>query len=132
LKSIQQSLNNWAKTLKKNTFALYLASKDPRVPSLAKILIAVIVAYALSPIDLIPDFIPVIGYLDDMLLLPLGIWLTIKLIPENIWLECQQSAQQQVFTLPKNRRAAIIIVIIWILAIIVFGFWLQSLVATIA
>ena len=80
----------WAYSLKKNTYALYLASKDPRVPTLAKIVIGVVVAYALSPIDLIPDFIPVIGYLDDLLLLPLGIWLAIRLMPQIVWKECQE------------------------------------------
>lgn len=127
MKSLQQSSKNWAKALKKNTYALYLASKDPRVPLLPKILIALVVAYALSPIDLIPDFIPIIGYLDDLLLLPLGIWLAIKLIPDTIWAECQLSAQKQALNLPRSRRAAIIIVIIWIVSVAGFSFWIQSL-----
>lgn len=131
MKSLQRRLQNWAKALKKNTYALYLASKDPRVPLLPKILIASVVAYALSPIDLIPDFIPIIGYLDDLLLLPLGIWLAIKLIPDSVWAECQRSAQQHVPALPQNRYAVIIIVGIWLVAIVGFGFWLQSLMDTI-
>jgi len=127
LKSLQQSLKTWSKALKKNTYALYLASKDPRVPLLPKILIATVVAYALSPIDLIPDFIPVIGYLDDMLLLPVGIWLAIRLIPDEVWKECQHSAQERMLTLPKSRHAAIFIVVIWLLALAGFGLWLWPL-----
>lgn len=128
MKSLQQGLNKWARTLKKNTYALYLASKDPKVPLLAKILIGIVVAYALSPIDLIPDFIPVIGYLDDLLLLPIGIWLAIKMMPDEVWAECQHKAQQQTLKLPKNRRAAFIIVIIWLTAIVGFGLWFQTLI----
>ena len=119
-------LEKWASALKKNTYALYLASRDRRVPLLAKIIIGVVVAYALSPIDLIPDFIPVIGYIDDLLLLPLGIWLAIKLIPKDIWLECQALAHKQVLELPRNRLAAAIIVLIWLLAIIASSVWVLS------
>lgn len=120
-------MKKWASAVKKNTYALYLASRDHRVPLLAKILIGVVVAYALSPIDLIPDFIPVIGYLDDLLVLPLGIWLAIKLIPKDIWQECLVLAQKQVIELPRNRRAAAIIVLIWLLAIVASTVWVLSL-----
>lgn len=118
------SLKNRAAELKKNTFALYLASKDPRVPLLAKMLIVIVVAYALSPIDLIPDFIPVIGYLDDMLLLPVGIWLAIRLIPEETWLSCQAAAKKQIADLPRNRQAALVIILIWLLLVLVIMLWL--------
>jgi uncharacterized membrane protein YkvA (DUF1232 family) len=118
---------DWASALKKNTYALYLASGDPRVPLLAKLVIGVVVAYALSPIDLIPDFIPVIGYVDDVIVLPVGIWLAIRLIPENIWQECQALAQEQVFELPHNRRAGAIIVCICLFAIVGFIAWAWSL-----
>ena len=131
LKSLHQSVNTWAQILKQNTYALYLAYKEPRVPLLAKMLIGIVVAYALSPIDLIPDFIPLIGYLDDLLLLPIGVWLAIKLIPDTVWAECQRSVQQQDLKLPKNRGAAIVIVIIWLMAIIGFGLWVRSLLGTI-
>lgn len=103
----------WAAALKQNTYALYLASRDQRVPWLAKVLIAVVVAYALSPIDLIPDFIPVLGYLDDLLLLPIGIWLAIRLIPQDVWRECQQQAEETFAALPKSRRAAVVVMVIW-------------------
>ncbi|MFX0203845.1 MAG: YkvA family protein [Candidatus Hodarchaeota archaeon] len=118
----------WASVLKKNTYALYLASRDPRVPLLAKIIIAVVVAYALSPIDLIPDFIPVIGCIDDLLLLPIGIWLVIRLIPQDVWPECHALAQEQA-EMPRNHRAAVIIMIIWFLAIVGCVVWVGSLVS---
>lgn len=122
------ALKQWASSLKKNTYALYLASRDPRVPALTKIIIGLVVAYALSPIDLIPDFIPIIGYLDDLLLLPLGIWLAIRLIPLPVWKECQALAAKQTLTMPRNRQAAIVIIIIWALAIAVFMFWVWQFV----
>jgi len=118
----------WASALKKNTYALYLASKDPRVPTLAKIIVGLVVAYALSPIDLIPDFIPVIGYLDDLLLLPLGIWLAIRLIPGSVWEECQLLAAERTLDMPRNRQAAIVIIILWVLAITGFTFWVWQFV----
>ena len=111
------------RSLKKNTYALYLASRDPRVPWPAKAVIALVVAYALSPIDFIPDFIPLIGYLDDLLLLPIGIWLAIRMIPTAVWQECQQAAQQAVIELPKNWRAGAVILFIWLLLIAAFLFW---------
>ncbi len=121
----------WASALKRNTYALFLAARDPRVPVLAKIFIGLVVAYALSPIDLIPDFIPIIGYLDDLILLPLGIWLCIRLIPQEVWLECQALAVKQMSKLPRSRRAAAVIVIIWILAIVGFILWLGPFVSEI-
>ena len=119
----------WADSLKMNTYALYLASKNARVPLCAKIIIGLVVAYALSPIDLIPDFIPVIGYLDDLLLLPLGIWLAIRLIPRDVWKECQASAAERASDMPHNRQAAVVIIIIWLLAIAGFTFWVWQLVS---
>ncbi|WP_126452495.1 YkvA family protein [Sulfuriflexus mobilis] len=114
--------------LKKNTYALYLASQDTRVPILAKVLIGLVVAYALSPIDLIPDFIPVIGYLDDLILLPLGILLAIRFIPREVWRECQAVAAAKICDMPHSRRAAVIIIIIWVLAISGFIFWLWGVI----
>lgn len=125
------SLKKWAAALKKNTYALYLAAKDSRVSLLAKMIIALVVAYALSPIDLIPDFIPLIGYLDDLILLPFGIWLAIRLIPKKVWHECQALAQQQLAALPLNRKAAFVIVFIWVLAITAFMFWFWPYIAEI-
>jgi len=113
----------WAASLKNNIYALYLASRDDRVPIPAKIIIGLVVAYAVSPIDLIPDFIPFIGYLDDLLLLPLGIWLAIRFVPQEVWQECQALAVKRVAEMPRNYLAAAVIVIIWLLAIAGFMLW---------
>jgi uncharacterized membrane protein YkvA (DUF1232 family) len=118
----------WASSLKKNTYALYLASKNPRVPIFAKIIIVVVVAYTLSPIDLIPDFIPIIGYLDDLLVLPLGIWIAIRLIPQEVWKECQTLAEREIMNMPKNYRAAIVIIAIWVIAISGFIYFVLQIV----
>ena len=103
------------RALKSETYALYLAAKDPRTPWYAKALILFVVAHTLSPIDLIPDFIPVLGYLDDLIIAPLGIAIAIKLIPPDVLSECRERAQE-LFTedQPPNRWAAIVIVTIWL------------------
>lgn len=110
--------------LKQNTYALWLASKDPRVPWLARIIIVVAVAYAISPIDLIPDFIPILGYLDDLLLLPLAIYLAIRLIPPDVWQHYQQQASQQIENPRLAIKAALVIVVLWIVAVGMLGSWL--------
>ena len=116
----------WVSVLKQDTYALYLASRDRRVPWAAKIVLIVVVAYALSPIDLIPDFIPVLGYLDDMILFPLGIALAIKLIPDEVWEECKAEARTRLNSnLPHSRVAAIVIVMVWLatLCLVVWLVW---------
>lgn len=118
-----ETWKTWAKSLKNNTYALYLASRDLRVPILAKVIIGLVVAYAVSPIDLIPDFIPVIGYLDDLVLLPLGIWLAIHLIPKEVWKECQILAAERMSEMPRCHRATVVIIIIWFIAIVVCLLW---------
>ncbi len=109
-----------AKQLRNEIVALYLASKHPRTPWYAKVLAALVLSYALSPIDLIPDFIPVVGYLDDFIIVPAGIALLIKIIPRDVLEECRAKAQSNLLTgRSKNWIAAIIIVLIWLLAIYV-------------
>ncbi|XZN88970.1 MAG: YkvA family protein [Microcoleus sp.] len=109
-----QSLKQLARKLKKETYAIYLASIDPRVPWYARMLAGVTVAYAFSPIDLIPDFIPIFGYLDDLIIVPLGIWLVIKMIPPQVLAECREQAATQIKReKPINRAAAVVIVAIW-------------------
>ena len=106
---------NRVAALKQDTYALYLAARDPRVPLAAKLVVVFVVAYALSPIDLIPDLIPVLGYLDDMLLLPMGIALAIKLMPRDVWDECKNQARARLVSeLPRNRTAAVVIATVWI------------------
>jgi len=107
--------------LKREIHALYLAARDPRTPWYAKLLIAGVVAYALSPIDLIPDFIPVLGYLDDLLLLPLGIYLALKLIPTPVLADARLKASLSREALPKNLYAAMLIALIWLAVAIFIG-----------
>jgi uncharacterized membrane protein YkvA (DUF1232 family) len=102
--------------LKAETYALYLAYRDPRVPWYAKALTAIVVGYAFSPIDLIPDFVPVLGYLDDLFLVPVGIWLVLKLIPKEVMAEARERAQVVMAQgKPVNRAAMVVIVTIWLL-----------------
>jgi uncharacterized membrane protein YkvA (DUF1232 family) len=107
-----------SKQLKTRIVALYSASKHSRTPWYAKVLAALIIGYALSPIDLIPDFIPVVGYLDDLIIVPAGIALLIKIIPGDILEECRAKAQSDLLNRKsKNWVAGVIIVLIWLLAI---------------
>jgi uncharacterized membrane protein YkvA (DUF1232 family) len=111
-----------ARGLKHNLYALYLSYKDPRTPVPAKIVIGLVLAYALSPIDLIPDFIPVLGYLDDLIILPLGIWLALKLIPREVFRENREKAEAMSSQPSRNYVMAVIIVLIWLLiAYKIFG-----------
>lgn len=110
-----EELKQRARYLKAETFALYLAARDPRTPWYAKLAVAGIVAYAFSPIDLIPDFVPVLGYLDDLVLIPAGIALAIKLVPDQVLMECRAQAQEIIQNgKPVSRVAAAVIVVIWL------------------
>ncbi|MEG3849995.1 YkvA family protein [Microcoleus sp. herbarium19] len=123
-----QSLKQLAKKLKKETYAVYLASTDQRVPWYARILAGVTVAYAFSPIDLIPDFIPILGYLDDLIIVPLGIWLVLKMIPPEVLAECRQKAAAEIEPeKPINQVAAAIIVAISISFGILAAIWLKQI-----
>ncbi|MEQ8193228.1 MAG: YkvA family protein [Rhodospirillales bacterium] len=115
--TIRQRLRHWAASLKRDVLALYLAARDPRVPWFAKAAALVVAGYALSPIDLIPDFIPVLGYLDDLILVPLGIWLTIKLIPAPVLADLRERAERQLIEKPRSWVAAVCIVAIWLAAL---------------
>ena len=106
-------LESWARRLKVEVYALYLAYKDPRVSWYARIFAAVVVGYAFSPIDLIPDVVPVLGYLDDLILIPLGVALAIKMIPPHVLAECREKARDAKDR-PVNKVAAVVVVIVWI------------------
>ncbi len=106
-----------ARRLRTEVHALYLALRDPRVPWYAKALAGMIVAYALSPVDLIPDFIPVLGYVDDLLLIPAGILLTRRLIPVEVLEECRQRAKSEPITSKSKWVAAAIIIFIWLVVV---------------
>jgi uncharacterized membrane protein YkvA (DUF1232 family) len=107
-----------AKILRNETFALYLAYKDPRVSWYARIFMIVVITYALSPIDLIPDFIPLLGYLDDLIIVPLGIFLTIKMIPKGVMEECREKAKVEISNKRVKWIAAGIVIVIWLLVLI--------------
>ena len=112
---IAQRWKMGARRLKREVRALYLAYRDPRTPWYGRMLAALVVAYALSPIDLIPDPIPVLGYLDDLILIPLGVALALRMIPREVMAECRARAQaEEDLGLPVNRAAAAVIVVIWV------------------
>ena len=112
----------WAGRLKSETYALYLAYGDPRMPWYAKLFAALVVGYAFSPIDLIPDAIPVLGHLDDLILVPLGVALAVRMIPEDVLSESRQKAREMIERgeRPVSRAAAAVIVVLW-LALAVLG-----------
>jgi uncharacterized membrane protein YkvA (DUF1232 family) len=118
---LEVDMGNWrtkSKQLKSEVCALYLASKHPKTPWYAKAFAVFVVGYALSPIDLIPDFIPVIGYLDDLIIVPAGITLLVKMIPKEVLEECRGKAHSQsISKKPRSWAAAMIIVMIWLSAI---------------
>ncbi len=118
-------LERWkqaSRRLKTEVYTLYLAYKDPRTPWYAKVFTAMVVGYAFSPIDLIPDFIPVIGYLDDLLIIPLGALLALKMIPREVIEESRAKAKEVVEKgKPVNKVAALVIVLIWIGLVIIVG-----------
>src|ERR1700733_3388960 len=116
-------LKLWARALKRDAYAVYLAARDPDTPWYVKVLAVAVAGYALSPIDLIPDFIPVLGYLDDLILVPLGIWLVVSLIPADAMAEYRARASE-VGQRPSSKVAAIAIVTIWLLSAALLGwFW---------
>jgi uncharacterized membrane protein YkvA (DUF1232 family) len=113
--SLFDALKQRARRLKAETFALYLAARHPGTPWYAKLVMVGIVAYAFSPIDVIPDFVPVLGYLDDLVLLPMGIALAIKMIPPTVWLECRARAQEgMLHGKPASYVAGAIIIVLWV------------------
>jgi uncharacterized membrane protein YkvA (DUF1232 family) len=113
----------WASALKRDVVAVWIAARDPRVPWYAKALGMAVAAYALSPIDLIPDFIPVLGYLDDLIIVPLGLLLVIRLIPPALMAEFREEAAG-IAQRPRNTAGAVAIVLIWIAAAALLVWWL--------
>ncbi len=115
---MRQLLERWkqrARQLKVEVYAIYIAYRDPRVPWYARIFAACVVGYAFSPIDLIPDPIPILGYLDDLILIPLGVALALKMIPTEVMAESREKAREIIRRgQPVNRTAAVVIVAIWI------------------
>jgi uncharacterized membrane protein YkvA (DUF1232 family) len=120
-------MTQWARRLKRDVHAVSLAARDPRTPWHVKALALAVAAYALSPIDLIPDFIPVLGYVDDLLIVPLGIALVIRLIPADI-MEEYRSLAAVTEQRPASRAAAVVVVLVWIASAMLFGWWLYRLI----
>lgn len=116
----------WAARLKQDATAVYLAATDRRVPWVARVMLAVVAGYAFSPVDLIPDFIPVVGYLDDLLLVPLGIWLAVRLIPADVWRDCR--ARAALVTVPRvwGRLAVAVVAALWIAGAGALLYWIQA------
>jgi uncharacterized membrane protein YkvA (DUF1232 family) len=114
-----ERLRRWARNIKKDVIALYLCAKDRRVPWYAKAIAALVAAYALSPIDLIPDFVPVIGYLDDVIIVPLGIVLAVRLIPPEILFEHRKAAASWQRDHPASWAGAFLVIAIWLLTAVI-------------
>lgn len=112
----------WARTLKRDVIALWIAARDPRTPWYAKVTAGAVAAYALSPIDLIPDFVPVLGYLDDLLIVPMGIALVIKMIPPPLMMEFRAAAARR--ARPVSRGGLVAIGLVWIAVAVALGWWL--------
>src|SRR4030081_3135870 len=127
--TLLQTLNTRARVLKRETYILSLAVRDPRTPWYARAIAAAVVAYALSPIDLIPDFIPVIGLLDDLIVVPLGIALALKLIPAPVMADCRSQALAA-DKLPLSRTGAAAIIALWLAAAILAFLVLRNLFAS--
>ncbi len=117
-------LRDWARRLQAETLALYLAARDPRTPWYARLVIVLVVGYALSPIDLIPDFVPVLGYLDDAILVPLGIALALRIVPDEVIAAARARADAALAGgVPRSRAAAAAVILaVWIGAALMVGF----------
>lgn len=123
--TVRQRLKQWARGLKSNIIVMYFALRHPQTPLYAKVFAALVVGYALSPIDLIPDFVPVLGYLDEVILLPLGIALAIRLIPVNVLDACREEARNNPPAMrPKIWVAAYVIIVIWLVVLYVIYKWI--------
>lgn len=125
--ALSDRLRGWARRVKRDGVTLWFAGRHPGTPWLAKALGVFVVAYALSPIDLVPDFIPVLGYLDDVLLLPALIWLAIRLLPPEVLAECRAQAEAWMAAQgakPRSRMGAVLVVAVWIAVAVALWHWL--------
>ncbi len=119
-----QTAKQWARALKRDVLVVYLAARDPRTPWALRLLALAVAAYALSPIDLVPDFIPVLGYLDDLLIVPLGLALVLRLLPPPVLLAARERAARMLAR-PRSWLAAALIIMLWVLlAVLLFAWWL--------
>jgi uncharacterized membrane protein YkvA (DUF1232 family) len=121
----------WARGIKRDVVALWIAARDQRTPIIAKVAAACVAAYALSPVDLIPDFIPVLGYLDDLLIVPLGILLALRLIPAPLMVQFRVEASQREGK-PISRIGLAVVVLFWVLGASLVGWWAWTALASIS
>ena len=121
MRNLLNAATTWAREIKRDVVVLWIAARDSRTPLLAKIAAAAVAAYALSPIDLIPDFVPILGYLDDLVIVPLGILLVLKLIPAALMGEFRAKAERT--EQPQSRAGLTVIIAIWVACAAAFG-WL--------
>jgi uncharacterized membrane protein YkvA (DUF1232 family) len=125
--AVLDTLRSWARRLKRDAMTLWFARRHPRTPWAAKAVAAFVVAYALSPIDLIPDFIPVLGYVDDVLLLPALIWLALRLLPDDVLADARAEAEDWMArqaARPRSTAGAVAIVVVWLVAAALVAAWL--------
>jgi uncharacterized membrane protein YkvA (DUF1232 family) len=122
-------LRGAARRIKRDALTVYFIARDPKTPLPVRLLAVSIAAYALSPIDLIPDFIPILGYLDDVILLPLGILLVTKLTPADV-IAASRARADALAAKPTSHIAALVIVALWIVCGLGFGYWLMGALAT--
>jgi len=115
-------LKGWARRVKRDVIAVYFAARDPRTPMALRIFALIVAAYALSPIDLIPDFIPVLGYLDDVLLIPICLWAILRWLPDNVLIAARLKALGMIQR-PRSNIAAMIVIAIWITIGVVTMLW---------
>lgn len=118
-----KELKIWAKALERDVFALWIAARSARTPWIAKLIAGSVAAYAFSPIDLIPDFIPIIGYLDDLIIIPLGIALVVRLIPAQLMAEFRTEALL-ISDRPMSYAAATVVIVVWTVVMVVLGHWI--------
>jgi len=127
--SLVDQARTWARRIKRDVMTLWFALSHPATPWYAKAMGALVVAYALSPIDLIPDFIPVLGHVDDVILLPALIWLTVRLLPEPVLAESRQRAEQwmaQQHAKPRSLAGGVVIVLTWLAVAVLLSLWLAN------
>ncbi|SFO66998.1 Uncharacterized membrane protein YkvA, DUF1232 family [Mesorhizobium sp. NFR06] len=124
--SALDSARQWARGIKRDVVALWIAARDPRVPWYAKATAGAVAAYALSPIDLVPDFIPIVGYLDDLLIVPVGIMLAVKLVPSDLMQEFREEATRH--EKPVSKAGLAFVIALWVLAALalLWLFWPKS------
>ena len=117
------TVKDWARDIKRDVVAVYFAARDPKTPLLVRVLAVTVAAYALSPIDLIPDFVPVLGYFDDVLIVPVGVMLVIRLLPPHV-LESSRAKASTLLERPRSWLAAIFILSFWLLCAVALAYWL--------